>query len=342
MTEQGIYKSNLILILVFTVCLLIVYSMFIYIIDPLEQFRAAKIYHPIYVDEMYQNAGMAKHYQYDTVIIGSSTAENFKPSFIQKTLGFHTLKLTLHGTTASEEKVILETAIATGKVKNVLFGLDDFTFEHDLPIREGFPLYLYSFHKGDKLKYLFNIGNIGIIFKIFLENVIYNSKTNLDDAYSWNATAKFSEKNVINAWQLTKKHLVLEKNTSFATMRSSFDKNLLNVIIKNPHINFYLFYPPYSTLEYKKMQIMGIFSDFLQFKKYIFEATKNLPNVRLYDFQSEKQIANNFNNYKDMIHYSEAINNYIITHIKTNKYLVTSSNVDPMINQLYELAQIPL
>ena len=51
-----------------------------------------------------------------------------------------------------------------------------------------------------------------------------------------------------------------------------------------------------------------------------------LDNVFLYDFQIAKEITHNLNNYKDLTHYSQDINYWIIDQIRYNNFHLTPEN----------------
>lgn len=335
--EQTFYQSRLATILFLTLGILFLYGVLIYLVDPLQQYRRATYFKPVYTNEIYQNPGLAKNYRYDTVIIGSSMTENFKPSYIKKKLGLETLKLSISGPNSYEQKITLETAIHTGQVKKVIYGLDIFRLTGK-KVREGFPDYLYSDKSPiDTMKYLFNIGNLDFIIKIIVGNLglAYRENTNLDTAFTFYNEKEYSSKNVMLAY---KNQLENSENPhySIVEMQNNFDKNVLSVLKNNPNITFYLFFPPYSIYMYKLYDHDGNLLKFLQMKKYIFNVTKNLANVKIFDFQSESLITTNLNNYKDISHYSSEINNYIIDNLKNKKYLMTANNVNRLINQLVQ------
>ena len=61
-----------------------------------------------------------------------------------------------------------------------------------------------------------------------------------------------------------------------------------------------------------------------------------LKNVTIFDFQTEDKVTHNLNNYKDIVHYSANINNWMIEQIMKKNYLVTSENIDENIQKLYD------
>ena len=105
-------------------------SLFNYVVDPLQYYRKA-VYAPIYITEhRHQIPALARTQEYDSVIIGSSYTLGFRPSQIQETLGFRTLKLSMSAASPYEQLLVLKIALKTNKVKNVIWCLDVFTFSY--------------------------------------------------------------------------------------------------------------------------------------------------------------------------------------------------------------------
>jgi hypothetical protein len=58
----------------------------------------------------------------------------------------------------------------------------------------------------------------------------------------------------------------------------------------------------------------------LEIKKYIYDQLSAYPNVHIHDFQSEMEITHRLENYKDVSHYSQAINQYMIEQMAAGTY----------------------
>ena len=67
-----------------------------YIIDPFEQYRESSIL-PLYDQESYNNPGIAKNYDYNAVILGTSMVEMSNPSVIDRCFGVKSVKLPMRG-----------------------------------------------------------------------------------------------------------------------------------------------------------------------------------------------------------------------------------------------------
>ena len=142
-----------------------------YIVDPFQQYRVKTFYPIAFTNQRYQNAGLSKNFEYDSLILGTSMTENFILDEVEKKLNFNKLiKLSVSGGSAKEQSTTLKTAIENNdNLKNVLWGLDIFAFigEPDM-LRYGinsFPFYLYDDYITNDYKYLFSTDTLKESFK---------------------------------------------------------------------------------------------------------------------------------------------------------------------------------
>lgn len=309
-----------------------------FIIDPFQQYRQARFYHPYFSNQRYMNPGMSKSAQYDSILVGTSTSENFLPSDAKKILGFNLLKLPYNGGTAYEEGKIIETAIRTGKVQNVLLGLDFFSLAGD-PYRVryvGLPEYLYDDNLFNDYQYLLNIQIF--IKEVFLKIVPSNflgfnrERLNRDNPYFWWQENMASKKKVLNFWE-NRKTLKQDFNAgskngdlTFEKFKTSFEINILPHIENNRNVDFYIFFPPYSVLYWVDSFDSGWFEEAQRFKEYLSEMTTRYQNMHLFDFQVDQEIVCDLDNYKDLMHYSAQVNRKILEHIKEREFLYSKQN----------------
>jgi hypothetical protein len=144
--------------------------------------------------------------------------------------------------------------------------------------------------------------------------------------YQWqhNLSDKdFCAKKVIKDFLNPKAHLDNDKNQTklYKQRIKNFDKYVYKIVKNNPKIKFIFFYPPYSILTYKKMSNKALYY-FIKTKIYINNKLIKLSNVKVFDFQIALDIISNLNNYKDITHYHQRINNWMIEQIKLNNYLI--------------------
>lgn len=306
-------------------------------VDPLQQYGPPRFLSQKYykLPKRYLTSGLIKQHNFDTIVVGTSMTENFRPSYIDKKLGGHSIKLSIAGASAFEEKNVISAAIATGKVHTVLFGLDHFSFMGDAEhLRHGdgtFPLYLYDDKINNDYKYLFNIDTIQYMVKILSDSGFQMGKPQLDrDRYCWwNDRFKFSHETAVAAWK-TQRTTNLNGRSSkvLEEMKTSFTVNFFEIIQNNPDVDFIVFFPPYSILAWLDIREQQELEEFLKFKKFVCLQLSGKKNVDIYDFQDISKIILNLENYRDHTHYGSNINDFIIDSIGRGDYRLDLKNID--------------
>ncbi|SDF57707.1 Copper amine oxidase N-terminal domain-containing protein [Fontibacillus panacisegetis] len=307
---------------------------FVYVVDPLQQYRKAS-YSPLFSGQQrYQNPGLAKNYTYDMIIIGSSMTENFVPSKVGESLDGNVLKLSIEGSTAKEQRMIADVAINTGQVKKVLWGLDYFSLrENSVRDEESFPFYLYDGNKWNDFKYIFNISNVKHAFgTLLLPKDQYTRFRNLDLLNNWDSSAQYGPDQVFAKWKEARfaEQTTSENEPSLDVVKQRFEDHIISLIKAHPEIEFTFYYPPYSIVRQQVWYSLNParFSNQQAMKKYMFEQFSNFNNVKVFDFQSDSSITYDLSLYKDLSHHSAGVNQSIIEAIAADTHRVTKENVD--------------
>ncbi len=341
------YRAFLIKFLIFCIALFFVIGCLNYIIDPLQFYRQAQLYKPRYSREQrYQNPGLARNYDYDTIIVGTSLTENFLASSLNRKWGVKAINLAMSGSTAREQYLITDLAIRTGRVANVLWGLDYASLRGNcLRVRDDqgpFPYYLYDDNDFNDVYYLLNRSTTGESMKIIKDRLLKKERTaNLNLLHYWGNNYEYSREIVLEQWENIN---FPEDNRrggdggeyALNLLKANFDRNILSLVEDNPEVRFIFFYPPYSVLQHGywyRYDAVKFYNE-LEIKRYIFEQLKGCDNAELHDFQSDKRLTFILDNYKDLAHYRPEYNEYIIEAIQEKKYMVTGDNVETLLSKL--------
>ena len=327
-----LYKNQIILFFIFSIAFSVFIALLNYTVDPFQQYRKATFYQAPYINGRYLNAGMAKNFSYDSLIIGTSMTENFRIAEITEMLSFSKpIKLTVGGGSIFDESTILKTAIDTGRVKNVLFGLDIFCLKAN---PESYPLpgYLYDHDAFNDYHYLFNLDTLKRSLTYPFFQLLFKNHPRMDYArmYEWQhnvADQQFDAIKVLNDYQVQRTRFATnfpEKTSSFQYMKDNFDKILLPVIRENSRIHYHIFYPPYSILEYKLLAENRQLESYIKIKTYISKQLLQLTNVTLFDFQAKKAITHHLDNYMDARHYHQRLNHWMLEQMKASRFKVTN------------------
>ena len=321
------YKKWVITFLLLNAFIFASITALIYLVDPLQQFRPVKSYQPVYsYDIRLQIPGIIKNYDYDSLMIGSSTSQNTMISQINSLFNCNCIKLTLPGASAREMSQLFQEAAKYQDIKTVIMGVDFFPYAGEPDrLRRDYPDYLYNFNITNFYKYFYD----GYIVKKVLTKTKWNTffddkKHKFDmDIFCYNGHKKTPSKiKVIQTFFNSNYTSSDSSETYLQEARLSFKENFIDNAIKHPNTEFRLFFTPISILDWVRNDNQGNLDAFLEFRKFIAEKCDNLPNVKLYDFQWEVKITHTLENYYDITHYGEEINRYIIDNLNDSKYQV--------------------
>jgi hypothetical protein len=330
----------------FSLLPLVLVGVTIFVVDPLQHYRRATFYRPLWLNARFYNAGFVAHYDYDCIIIGTSMVENFIPSAVGKKLSTRALLAPMRAATPCEEYVLLSAALRTGKVRTVIWGLDitDFGYgEGSIRTEPGnMPVYLYDNNPFNDYQYLANIDVLLNDCRLVLAANLQGWRDralSIDSAHFWGDEYGFSRDAALNDWRRRQREVppapcpAMTGEAEQDSMERSFDANVLSLVERHPQVRYLFFYPPISILAWTMYDSVGLRSR-LAFKRYVFERFRALPNVTLFDFQDVSDITCNFDKYMDYKHYSPDVNEFIVNAMAANDFTVTDDNVDEKISRL--------
>ncbi len=304
-------------------------AVFNYVVDPFQQYRKPTWYEARYYRTLqrYVNPGMAKHYDYDTVITGSSMMENTRNSEVGKILNGKAINLAMGAMTAYELRQLLTTILASARAKHIILDLNFNAFAGSPSMQvvtEPLPLYLYDKNPWNDVHYLLQAQTLGKSTEIALglNRGVYS--TNSDQPWYWADHYEFSKGATLRGLDLSNINRNFgQSHRTLDGMRASFDANLLPLLRAHPEIRFSLVYPPWSALVWEDFRQRNQVDVSLAFKRSVFDAVRDLPNVALYDFQPRLDWVTNLDNYKDIYHFSPRISREMIEAIAKGDSRVT-------------------
>lgn len=175
---------------------------FNYVVDPFQYYRVARLYKPVLWGGMqrYQNAGLAHNFAEDTVVVGSSVTENFLPRDIRALWGKPATKLSISGSTAHEQFLVLRAALRTGRVRNVFWGLDTGAFyAAPAAVRDDqapFPWHMYRGGWAPNIEYLLALGTS----RLSVAALKGYGETDFDAYHAWYDKFEFGPAVTVKAW----------------------------------------------------------------------------------------------------------------------------------------------
>lgn len=304
-----------------------------------------KNFYYILHDERYMNDGIAKNFEYEALLTGTSMTENFKTSEIERLFGVTAVKLPFSGGSYKEVNSIVETALkkSDNDIKLVIRGLDNSMMLQPADAMRyeetTYPSYLYNDRILDDVEYLLNK-------KVVIESIIPDTLkllrhkeggiTSFDDYANWNKFYKFGKETVeANYNRLNKADKMKPFTGSDRDMlKDNIKKNVTKIADEYPDIQFYYFITPYSFLYWDSLIQSGEFYRTLEAEQLAIQEILNHPNIKLFSFNNRFSMTCNLDNYKDVVHYGEWVNSKILQWMENGDYQLSKENYEEYLKQV--------
>ncbi len=318
-----------------TLSLLLVLASITFIVDPLYQYRYSQD-SGYFLNPRYVCPGLVKTYEYDSVMLGSSMTQNFDPDLFEEKMGLDLLKVNVGGMSVPETLFYLEYIDSADKADTVFVSVD--LQRYALTAQEAnfnIPEYLANGYTDD-YRYLLSSDVytrfLPIDIVIMLMDMLNIEKpdsvkrnTDVDELGSWYSEHDYGEDVVLSSFKTYGFGISLIKNEKIETViKDNIDSLFLKLSELDTDTEYYLFFPPYSALYWIYTEQNNLFDAFMNAKEYIFEKASMCENITVYDFQN-LEITTDLSNYKDVSHYSKAINDYMVDCFANESYLVSSA-----------------
>lgn len=302
------------------------------VIDPFEVYHQATAFIPPITNgtQIYSNAGIAKNYEYDSVVIGSSMTENFRPSQLDSLLGGRFVKLCINAGTPYNHRQMMDLAFGTHDVQRIVYGLDPeaFTYFYTQPKCE-MPDYLYDSNLFNDVRYWFNESVLARYIPRCLSTLGQRDESQRDTMYAWGDLYEYGLDAMLAGIDLTVGRTGQRdaRNDTPVLAQASLlnmEHNVLPLIEAHPETEFIFFLPPYSAVRWFQFYAGGTLAYHLNQKEAIIDALLAYDNVSVYDFQAVTDWITNPDNYIDSSHYGPWINDAMAEAFACGEYRVAS------------------
>lgn len=285
-------------------------------------------------DERYLNDGILRHFSYDSIIIGSSMCENFKTSQAQELFGGAFVKIPISGCTYKEIDDNLRRAFSYGKeIKTIIYCLDYSRFNtvKDEMVDFPFPTYQYNQNPFDDVYYVLNkdvlFGNTRGVLEYTRNG---NQTTSFDDYAAWALSFPTGAEYVLDDCP---ERVIGDKvrpmtDSEREDLWLSVRQNVTALAKEHPDTTFYLFFPPYSICYWEEMRSMGKIGWHVEGERIVMEEVFQCPNIRLFSFSDEFELVENLDNYRDVKHYGQHVNEWILECMVSGEHEVTKENCE--------------
>ena len=328
----GIWSSILLLLCILTVVL---FDPFFQYHKPLPGLKA------VLTDKEYQCTGSLKTFDYDSVIAGSSVAENYYNDWFNKGFDCTVIKaIRSYGATA-DLCFLLDIVFEHQDIKYVFYNLDPSALTADAQTTyelTGCPMYLYDDNYINDIEYWLNKGVLMEKIPYLIANSVIDGAYDENDSYNWAQWKQFNSDMALGLYIRKPSISEMKPEKYYEDILNQNLKLLTDRIKAHPDTTFYVFIPPYSMLWWDNIYREGDTESYLYNMEYTMKTLLFYENVKFYYFQNDRKVITNLENYMDILHFSPEINHYICDSMMSNSHRINLNNYKENINEMRDLS----
>lgn len=307
-------------------------------------------------DQRSQNDGITRFFDYDSIVTGTSMAENFKTSLFDELFDADAIKVTYSGATYKELNDNLEVAYESGHSPRYVFRPIDYSLllkdKDEMRLDMGeYPVWITNKNPFDDVKYLLNRD---VILSYVAPEILGYLRgdepgyTSFDE-YSYNGNVNEYDRELVLSvkWVFNPPEKEIEVSDEDITMvRDNVEQNVVSLAREHPETTFIYFFPPYSMAYWGAIREEGNLSRYLYLVKMAAEQMLECDNIHVYCFGFEEDVTSDLSLYRDVAHYCPEINDLIMEKIAlleldrgaedTDRLRITGENIDTYFDDLRE------
>ena len=306
-----------------TILLLSLCALTVYLVDPFEHYRESAIL-PLYDQESYNNPGIARNYDYDAVILGTSMVEMSHPSVIDECFGVSSVKLPMRGSHTAQMGWQLAHVLDTHELKLAILAVDAYSLMGPPDDMEEIYDYLWNDSALDDVGYLLNLDVLLVRVPRMLRNLGRSTATKRDDMYQW-TDVTFSAQSVFDSFSFQPQREMTDPEYRLERSTENIRRHIEAYVAAHPETTFKIYMPPYSVAYWYVMTRGGLSEQQFRSRARVCELLLDYPNVEIYDFSSRLEWITDLGNYFDYSHHSGAISDAIMRAMAAGENRVTDA-----------------
>lgn len=340
--------------LIIQAAVLILVALMVYWVDPWINYHKPlmdKFYYTLSMSsERKMNLGIAKTFDYDAAIVGTSMTENFKTSELDELFDVNSVKLCTSGANYKNLNEITEQALKSHPDTKMIIRVMDLstiveadgggTLEDDT-----YPMYLINDNPLDDINYLLNKE---ALLNYSMEMVINSLKglepgiTSFDAYANWEKYYEFGSPAVLaghDKYDIPEETGEGMSEDDINIVTGNIEERILSTIRNYPNTEFYLIFSPYSVALWGDWAQDGELLRRVESQRLAAQLIleSGCENVRLFSYSTQLDIVGNLDNYKDTGHYGGNVNSLMLHNMYSGEGLLTLENYEEYFDDEYEL-----
>ncbi len=294
----------------------------------------------VLTDKEYQCIGSLRTFDYDSLIVGSSVAENYDNGWFNEGFDCTAIKAVRSYGATADLCYLLDAAFENHNLKYIFYSMDTSSLAADpSPTYEltGCPMYLYNKNPFDDVKYLYNKGVIFEKIPYMIANSLIGDY-NANNSYNWAQWKEFNQDMALGLYIRTPEIAPMKEKTFYQELLDANISLVKKQIEAHPETQFKIFFPAYSMLFWDNLYRTGDLEAYLYNMEQAIASFLPYHNVEIYYFQDKKEIIANLENYMDTLHFSPEINQYMAEQIIAGNERLTGENYKERLSGMKKLA----
>ncbi len=282
----------------------------------------------VLTDKEYQCIGTLRTFDYDSLILGSSVAENYNNGWFDEGFGCTAIKAVRSYGATADLCYLLDAAYESHDLKYVFYSMDTSSLAADpIPTYEltGCPMYLYNKNYFDDVQYIYNKGVLFEKTPYLIANSLIGDYDE-SDSYNWAQWKQFHQDIALNNYMRAPQISPMKEKDYYQDVLNANIGLVEEQITAHPETQFKIFFPAYSMLWWDNIYRMGDLEAYLYNMEQTVGRLLTYDNVQMFYFQDETEIITNLDNYMDTLHFSPEINQYMTEQIIAENNRLTLDN----------------
>lgn len=293
------------------------------LVDPFFHYHDPDPEGEVWFDQRAQGAGLLRSQEYETVLMGSSLAANYRPFWFDVFYETSTVKVTFPNGGFGEFTRALDYACTQQDVERVIFGLDPNLLARD-PAEEPdqLPEYLYDTNPWNDGQYLLNKDVLMRSGYTLLKKMSGETQS-IQDAFVWDGNVFFSKELALAGYERPEATgETLAADAFLENGRANLER-VTGWLEQYPDTEFIFFFSPYSILFWDKMNQLGQTEAMLTLLQETVETLLQYDNAELQFFMADTEVITNLQNYADHIHVAGRVTYRMAQAMPTGQYRLT-------------------
>ncbi|MDA3924880.1 MAG: hypothetical protein PF904_09305 [Kiritimatiellae bacterium] len=301
-------------------------------VDPLQIYRPNP-YAPLQTSSRYQNAGRIRSLPWNSLIVGTSLSENFRPKLAEELFDNKFMNVSMPGSGIDEQSIILNFACTLREPEIIIWGIDIFSMAKlggKGRWKEQLPHYLYNQTVWDDAPYLLSRATAENSWAVLKNRLADKPITTDPDLYNnWHAHTQYSSESVWKNYAKCPQLVSTFDCYKLEQFKENFNQNIKPLLKAHGKTDFNLVFLPYALPYFKGLEKIhpGSWDEWKAIKLLMLEMKSSYPNLHIYEFQDRFDWITNYSKYKDIVHFHQDYSDEILRTIKYKKE-VTADQVN--------------